>query len=582
METPKGLDIGGLLTWRSGTMPDRRAYVFLDQLGREQEERTYLQLRKRAHAIARVLSQFMCPGERAALMFDPGLAFIDAFFGCMIAGVIAVPMMPPRPNRERHSTLSIIRDCDPAIILTTRALATALRQRLVDAGGVSVPPCLATDESLPDPSASSSLNTANADGVAFLQYTSGSTSEPKGVIVSHANLRANARMIASSMQQDENSTFVGWTPLYHDQGLIGNVLQPLHLGACAVLMAPNTFLQRPHLWIETIDRYRAHTSGGPDYGYSLIADRIDAQTHKKLDLTCWRVAFNGAEPIRARTLDRFAHAMQPFGFSADALYPCYGMAEATLFVTGATAGAGSIMRTFERESLEKGWLSSATSGATLVSSGRAATGVNIVIADQKSHRGLSDGQIGEIWINAPSVAKGYWRRPDETQETFQAFAQDGAGPFLRTGDVGALINGELYVCGRSKDLIIVRGRNLYPQDIELTALASHPAIVSGSAIAVEIDAGEKERKLLIAVEVNRAARHTVDVAEVKLAVRQAVRDEHDVMADRVILLRPGGLPKTTSGKVQRRALARAYELGQLIGLKDPRRSDAAAEAGLKL
>jgi acyl-CoA synthetase (AMP-forming)/AMP-acid ligase II len=567
-------DIGGLLQWRARSSPARRAYVFLDQHGREQDERTYSGLLARAVAIAHALLSVVHPGERAALMFDPGLAFIDAFLGCMIAGVIAVPMMPPRPNRERQSTLSILQDCQATVILTTRALAAPLRKRLADAGAEHVPECLMVDE-LPSNSllAPPGRNSTTNDDVALLQYTSGSTSAPKGVIVSHTNLCANALMIASSMRQDHNSTFVGWTPLYHDQGLIGNVLQPLHLGSCAILMAPNTFLQRPHLWIEAIHHYQAHTSGGPDYGYGLVASRIDARASKELDLGCWKVAFNGAEPIRAATMERFTHAMRPFGFNADAHYPCYGMAEATLFVTGATAGAGYKSRTFQRAALKEGRLTPSAGGSTLVSSGAAAQGVTIAVIDESSRRALLDGEIGEIWVNAPSVAKGYWRQPEETLNAFRAFTRDGAGPYLRTGDLGALLDGDLYVCGRSKDLIIVRGRNLYPQDLELTALACHPAIAPGNAIAVQLASGENERRILIAVEISREARHTIDIAEVVLAVRKAIRDEHDVMVDRVILLKPGGLPRTTSGKVRRNALAKAYESGQLIDFKNSSRSD---------
>ncbi|MEA2563442.1 MAG: hypothetical protein QOH06_4946 [Acidobacteriota bacterium] len=526
--------LAGLLKARAAESPDREAYVFLADGELEAERLTWGELDVRARAVAWALSQSVPPGERVLLLYPPGLDFVAAFFGCLYAGVVAVPAYPPRLNDRSQSRLrAIAADATPKAALTTKSIA----ERVPELPGVR---WIATDglngtaPELADP---------DPDAVAFLQYTSGSTSTPKGVMVTHANLVHNERMIGQAFAMDEDSVVVGWLPLYHDMGLIGNVLQPLHAGARCVLMSPVAFLQRPRRWLEAIHRYRGTTSGGPNFAYELCVRKIPPAEREGLDLSSWRVAFNGAEPVRAHTLEAFAQAFAPCGFRASSFYPCYGLAEATLFVTG---GAPRV---------EEG----------RVSSGHMWDAQQIAIVNPDTREELPRGSEGEVWIAGPSVAAGYWGNPEATERDFRARLSSGGGPFLRTGDLGILSSGgELFVTGRIKDLIILRGRNHYPQDIELTAQRSHPDLRpdSGAAFAVEI---EGEERLVVVQEVERRRRDGLE--ELAAAVRRAVAEEHEVQPYEVVLVRTGMVPKTSSGKVQRHACRAQYLAGELTVLE---------------
>jgi acyl-CoA synthetase (AMP-forming)/AMP-acid ligase II/acyl carrier protein len=354
---------------------------------------------------------------------------------------------------------------------------------------------------------------------------------------------------------------VGWLPLYHDMGLIGNVLQPLYVGARAVLLSPLTFLQRPALWLAAVARYRATTSGGPNFAYDLCARKVGEEEKAGLDLSSWSVAFNGAEPVRAETVERFAAAFAPCGFRRAAFFPCYGLAEATLFVTGGAPGAGPVIRPVDAAALERHQVADAPPGApgrALVGCGRAAAGQAVRIVDPESGAPCAPGRVGEVWVAGPSVAAGYWGRPEETARTFGARLA-GEGPFLRTGDLGFLADGELFVTGRRKDLIILRGRNHYPQDLERTAEASHPALRPGCGAAFGVDRDGEER-LVILQEVERSAADPAGIAD---AVRRAVAGEHEVAVEEVVLVRSGTVLKTSSGKVRRAACRAAYLAGEL-------------------
>jgi amino acid adenylation domain-containing protein len=533
--------LAGLLRLRAAERPDREAYLFLGDGEAETERLTWGELDGRARAIAAALRETVPPGGRALLLYPPGLEFVAAFFGCLYAGVVAVPAYPPRLNDRSQSRLrSIARDAEPAAALTVSVIAAAAGELAGRVPELARSRWIATD-ALPPDRASPDLPEPDPSSIAFLQYTSGSTADPKGVMVTHANLVHNERMIGEAFGMDEESVVVGWLPVYHDMGLIGNVLQPLHAGARCVLMPPVSFLQRPRRWLEAIHRYRGTTSGGPNFAYELCLRKASPEG---LDLSSWRLAFNGAEPVRASTLERFTEAFAPAGFRREAFYPCYGLAEATLFVSGGDP------RQAPRIEPQR------------VGNGHAWMDQRIVIADPETREELPPGAEGEIWIAGPSVAAGYWRNPEATERDFRARLANGDGPFLRTGDLGVL-EGELFVTERIKDLIILRGRNHYPQDIELTAERGHPDIHPGGGAAFAIEIAGEERLVLVQEVERRHPRGDQDLDGVAEAVRRAVAEEHEVQPYEVVLVRSGTVPKTSSGKVQRHAARARYLSGEL-------------------
>ncbi len=553
-----------LLRARATSQPERRAYTFLLDGEREEVHLSYGELDLQARAIAARLQELGVEGERALLLYPPGLQYAAAFFGCLYAGVTAVPVYPPRPNRPDPRFLAIHADARARVVLTTSAILPNA-ERLLPADAPVV--WLATDglafegaEEWRDPA-------VGPDQLAFLQYTSGSTSTPKGVMVSHGNLVHNERLIERAFGMTAESVVVGWLPLYHDMGLIGNLLQPLWAGCSCVLMSPVDFLQKPLRWLAAVSRYGGTVSGGPNFAYDLCARKIRPEDRAGLDLSRWAVAFNGAEPVRAETLDRFAAAFAECGFRREALFPCYGLAEATLFVAGAVLSEPPVVGRFNAPGLERHQAVADPEGRPLVSSGRPALlapGEEVAIVDPESRARLPEAAVGEIWVAGPSVAQGYWSRPEPPDSTFQALTRDGEGPFLRTGDLGFLAGGELFVTGRAKDLIIIRGRNHYPQDIEMTVEASHPALRPGCGAAFSVDE-EGEERLVVVQELRREARHA-DPGAVMEAIRRAVAEAHEVQLQAVVLIRTASLPKTSSGKVRRSACRAAFLQGELAAV----------------
>ncbi|HEV7671238.1 MAG TPA: non-ribosomal peptide synthase/polyketide synthase [Thermoanaerobaculia bacterium] len=561
--------------------PDQAtAYTFLDDGEAEGGSLSWAELDAQARAIAVHLAEIARPGDRALLLFPAGLDFIAAFFGCLYAGVVAVPSYPPRPNPGQQRLRAIVRDAAPAVVLTGKALLPRAAALAEDVPELAAARWLATDDLGDLEQAADAWRDPGirSDDLAFLQYTSGSTSLPKGVMVSHANLVANERMIAAAFRQTEESVVVGWLPLYHDMGLIGNVLQPLWSGGRCVLMSPVAFLQKPLRWLAAISRYGATTSGGPNFAYDLCARKIATPERTGLDLSRWRVAYNGAEPVRRSTLDRFAAAFAECGFNPEAFYPCYGLAEATLFAAGGAPGTGAHATAFAADELGLGRAVPAEPGGSggralseLVACGDAWLDQRLVIVDPESRQELPEGKIGEIWIAGPNVGGGYWGRAEASAETFAATTALGAGPYLRTGDLGFRRGADLYIAGRQKDLIILRGRNLYPQDLEATAEAAHPALRPGCGAAFSIAAtaadggspeGDESERLVLVYEVDRRAGREVH-EEIAAAVRAAIAEEHEAQVADLVLVKVGGVPKTSSGKVQRHACRDGYLKGTL-------------------
>jgi acyl-CoA synthetase (AMP-forming)/AMP-acid ligase II/acyl carrier protein len=562
--------VADLLALRAKERPQQAAFVFLPEAGRAGGSAeitwTYGELDRRARAIAGELSLKANVGDRAVLVFPPGLEFIAAFFGCLYAGVLPVPSTHPKPRRASSRLDAIVADCKPTVTLTTDE---TLRLLELDEQSPAVRDLkwLAINE-FSSAGSTTPLVRREANDPAFLQYTSGSTSQPRGVVVTHGNLLHNLELIRQGFgipKADSGAppaTAVFWLPAYHDMGLIGGILEPLYVGGTAYLMAPATFLQRPISWLETISRTGATFSGAPNFAYELCVRKTTAGERAALNLSRWQLAFCGAEPIDARVLEEFAVAFSPAGFRESAFYPCYGLAESTLMVTGGKPSKPRVVHA-DRQELKAHWLvdrdAESHGTQTLVSCGAALGDQEVRIVDPQTFEPCFDGAIGEIWIRGKSVAAGYWNHPEELWQTFGGRLADGSGPYLRTGDLGAFYHGELFVTGRAKDLIIIRGRNLYPQDVERTAQQSHEAVDLGAAFSVERDGQEQ---LVVVHQVERQHRRG-DLTPVLRAIRSAVVDEHEIDPAAIVLLRPGALPLTSSGKVQRRRCRELFESNQL-------------------
>jgi acyl-CoA synthetase (AMP-forming)/AMP-acid ligase II/acyl carrier protein len=560
-----------VLQWRAKHQPSKVGYVFLNDGETESSSLTYQELEHKVRGIAAQLRKYTAVGDRALLIYPPGLDFIVTFLACLYAGIVATPVDMPRRNQRTQRLQKIVSDAQARVILTVTEVLLTLRASFPDNSEIQL---LGTDAIKSHEVEPLEPIQVSIDMLAFLQYTSGSTGNPKGVMVSHGNLMHNEEMMKVAFQHDEQTVIVGWLPLFHDMGLIFNALQPLYLGVTSIMMPPIAFLQKPYRWLKAITDYRATTSGGPNFAYDLCVRKITPEQKAELDLSSWSLAFNGAEPVRAETLEQFADAFRACGFNLTALYPCYGMAETTLFATGSVKGSPAVIKEIDSAALLKRQIilpSNSSAGnhslSKIVGCGQTCLGAEIAIVDPESLARCAPDRVGEIWIASESVAKGYWNQPEVTKQCFNAYLEDtGGGPFLRTGDLGFLYEGELYVTGRLKDVIIIRGRNHYPQDIEFTVGQSHPALRpgSGAAFAVEI---EGQERLAIVQEIERTYLRSLDVNQVIEVVYKAVSEQHELQVYSVLLLRTGSIPKTSSGKIQRHACKAGYLAGSLDTVK---------------
>ncbi|MGW3953149.1 fatty acyl-AMP ligase [Streptomyces sp. NPDC004752] len=562
------------------------AFIFLpdDARGSVPQHLTFAGLDQEARRIASWLQARGAAGRQVLLLYPAGLDFIKAFTACLYAGAVAVPGPLPTEQGQHFSRVSgILRDAEACAVLTDSAHAPEISAWLA-AEGITDVPCLATDDPAQGAADAWHAPALTPDSLAFLQYTSGSTSDPKGVVVSHRNLLANEAAIQRSLGTGPETVCGGWLPFYHDMGLIGHILQPLYLGIPAVLMAPFSFLKRPVRWLKMIGDYGVTSGGGPNFAYDLCVRRVTDAQLETLDLSTWTTACNGAEPVRAETVRAFTERFAPAGFRPEAFFPCYGMAETTLLVSGTPRTAAPRVLDVDAAALERGELADPRADQptrSLVSSG-IARDFEVRIVDPETRVERSAGHVGEIWLKGDSIASGYWKRPETNKEIFDAVIRaatgevevevDGAGDatgegddggWLRTGDMGVLRDGQLYVTGRRKEMVILAGRNLYPQDVERAVQSVDPAFGTGAGAVFAV---ETDREHLVAIQEVRPGSVSGDLRTLASAVQGFISKEFSIPAGNILLVRPGTVRKTTSGKIQRTLMRKLFLDGQITAL----------------
>jgi acyl-CoA synthetase (AMP-forming)/AMP-acid ligase II len=551
-----------LMRERASSHGDRVALVFCHDPADESgdEPLTYADLDLLARRVAVMLRAHAKPGDRVLLLHEPGTGFAKGFLGALYAGMIAVPSPAPDGyRRQRERLAAIARDAGVTAVLTDARALGSIREWAAEAGldGLA---CLAVDEELP-PADGWSPPAGDARTPAFLQYTSGSTGDPKGVVVDHGNLLANVEVFNHITGATPDDRFGGWLPMYHDFGLIGQLLIPLANGTTTVLMSPIAFVKRPHAWLRMIDRHGINVSPAPNFAYELCVQRITDAQVAGLDLSRWSHALNGSEPIRAGTLRAFAERFAPYGLRPGALSPGYGLAEATLAVSCTPKGNVAVVTPVDAERRAKGEFAPSSEGEVrnVPSSGHAEPGIDIV--DPQSRVALPEGQVGEIWLRGPHVARGYWQRPETNKKIFDVETAGGEGGYLRTGDLGVIHEGELYVTGRIKELLIVRGRNLYPQDLEEEARTAHPALARGVGAVFTVPAPEEE--VVVVHECRIRDLGETSPSELAEEIRVTLGREFGVSVAGVVLVRPSEVRRTTSGKIQRGLTRDLFISGEL-------------------
>ncbi|WP_019506116.1 fatty acyl-AMP ligase [Pleurocapsa sp. PCC 7319] len=584
--TIKAENLVDILRNRAIEQPNQTIYNYLADGELENQSLTYRQVEQKAKMIAAYLQSVSSPQDRVLLLYPSGLDYITAFFGCLYAGVIAIPAYPPRPNRSLNRIQNILQNAKSNLALTNSSTLLSLERQLERTPELHSLRWITTDTLNSDLAQDWQEPHIVGNDIAFLQYTSGSTAEPKGVKIAYRNLLHNLEAIHRCFRHSPQSKGVIWLPPYHDMGLIGGILQPLYGGFPVTLISPLMFLQSPLRWLKAVSRYRATTSGGPNFAYDLCVRKFKPEQAQGLDLSSWQVAFNGAEPINHETLQKFAQTYAPYGFDESAFYPCYGMAEATLIVSGGSQNAAVVTKTVQGRALEQNKIAIAQAheshSRTLVSCGGSLVDQKIAIANPETMVSCNPGEVGEIWVAGSSIAQGYWEQPEITENTFNAYLQDTQeGPFLRTGDLGFIDEGELFFTGRLKDMIVIKGRNHYPQDIEKTVEETNSWIRPSGVASFSVEI-KGEEKLIVLAEVERrywssqryvaksngssTQENIIDAKDLIKSIRREISKKHDLQVHTALLLKPGSLPKTSSGKIQRHACRAEFLSNTLEGL----------------
>jgi acyl-CoA synthetase (AMP-forming)/AMP-acid ligase II len=559
-----------LVKWRAETQPDRTAFIFLRD-GDAEETMSYSQLLRKAQSIATKLQAVNGASDCALLLYRPGIEFIGAFLGCLFGGIAPIPLPPPRAVRVDSALprlVGVVKDAKPTIALTTSTALHIAGNIFRQTEGLKELRLIATDIIPEDLGVRFASMDHNAESTAFLQYTSGSTRQPKGVMISHGNLMHNLSCISHCLGVSSSSRGVIWLPPYHDMGLIGGILLPVYTGFPVMLMSPTTFLRHPSRWLQAITKYKATISGGPGFGFDLCTRRITEEERGGLDLSSWEVAFVGAEPINPVTLNQFAEYFSSCGFKKEAFYPCYGLAESTLMVTGGVKLAGAQIRSYKREALQQNDINAETgdcgSVQTLVGCGSSIPGQQVRIVDPEALTLCESGQVGEIWVKGPSVSVGYWKQ-EASRHKLRAVLPGVNGEFLRTGDLGFVDGDELFITGRMDDAIIINGTNHHPQDIEWTVEESHTSIRANNSAAFGVRDNGYDRLIVIVELDERYVRQ--QLASEKQEIIGALKDRiflvHGVSPSDIVLVRSGDIPRTPSGKIQRFNCRRSYLEGSL-------------------
>jgi myxalamid-type polyketide synthase MxaB len=560
--------IQDILSQRASKQPEQTAYILLSDGETESARVTYKDLEEGAKAIAAQLQSQMAVGDRALLLYQSGPEFITAFFGCLYAGVIAVPAYPPRKNQKLGRLQAIIKDAQAKVALTTTSLSKDI-QTCTDSE-LSKIPDLVTDH-IPEAKALNwqKPNISSID-IALLQYTSGSMGKPKGVEITHQNLIHNQKLIAENFAHTPETVGVSWLPFYHSLGL-SSILQSIYVGFPCVIMRPEAFIQKPWRWLQAISNYHATSSGGTNFAYELCVSKNKHQDSLNLDLSYWKIAFIGGEPVQAHTLEKFTSAFAKYGFQKQAFCPCYGMTESTLFISGGTKNHSPIIQAVAKDALLENRVISVNSqhynAQLLVSCGNSQFGQKIIIVNPDTLIPCCEKEVGEVWVSSDSIAQGYWQRHQQTEATFNAYIATDESPFLRTGDLGFVYKDELFIIGRIKNFMTIQGRNYYPDDLEYTVQLCHPALKQTKGVVFTLEI-EQQENLVIVQEIEQSYLHKLNSQEIINQIIYSIEQEYQLDVYAVALLKPETIFPRANRPIQRMACRVNFLSGNLDVLAD--------------